>query len=347
MKQELYFRMSALMKDDDRVVGLITHRGQEGFGTYISLLLELRKRDGYVCAFSTLDYLARQWSQEPDLLREIVCNYGLFECSGTDETDRCFSSPDLDETMAAFNDWQAENGKRRRATAVQKPDDSVQKPLETGQGTAGGYRQPTVKRAADGRFTAIREKCPVNKLNELYKTTTTSVSSPREETEGGSAGAVVSGEPDVQETFTGMPMRPLKPWTELLDEAFAGRQWVEVQAMQSGCGIPFVEQLAAVKKLFHDHVIGQGAEEGLHTLRDVRSYFSNFNRPGTLTHRRLVEFLTQTVRERSRDDPYRFEQLDPVTGKRTYCGTPVPDDAPPRPSEEAVWNAESLQWEGF
>ena len=35
-------------------------------------------------------------------------------------------------------------------------------------------------------------------------------------------------------------------------------------------------------------------------------------------------------------DTYRFEQYNPDTGERPYCGIPIPHDAPPKPNDQAT-----------
>ena len=52
----------------------------------------------------------------------------------------------------------------------------------------------------------------------------------------------------------------------------------------------------------------------------------------------------KVVAQRSRIDEYRYEDRDPVTGKRSYCGLPIPDDAPPRPNTQAVWLPDKKVW---
>ena len=42
------------------------------------------------------------------------------------------------------------------------------------------------------------------------------------------------------------------------------------------------------------------------------------------------------------DDPYRFEKR--IGGQRTYMGCPIPDEAPPRPEDNAIWNDRTKQW---
>ena len=51
------------------------------------------------------------------------------------------------------------------------------------------------------------------------------------------------------------------------------------------------------------------------------------------TNTQLSEALKQTEAK----DFYRFEQRNPDTGERSYCGVPIPADAPPRPNDQAVW----------
>ena len=41
---------------------------------------------------------------------------------------------------------------------------------------------------------------------------------------------------------------------------------------------------------------------------------------------------------------YKYEDRDPSTGKRSYCGIPIPHDAPPKPNNQAVWNGEAGNW---
>ena len=52
----------------------------------------------------------------------------------------------------------------------------------------------------------------------------------------------------------------------------------------------------------------------------------------------------EAVARRRRDDEYRFEDRNPVTGERSYCGLPIPDDAPPRPNTQAIWLPEQKVW---
>ena len=76
-----------------------------------------------------------------------------------------------------------------------------------------------------------------------------------------------------------------------------------------------------------------------------QAYFANYIRPGKPT--RL--FLEEKLKERSRMQnestslsPY--ETYNPLTGERSYCGVPLPADAPPRPNGRATWDNLKQSW---
>ena len=77
---------------------------------------------------------------------------------------------------------------------------------------------------------------------------------------------------------------------------------------------------------------------------DVHQYFANFTAPGSRTSAFLhAELLKLEAVEQSHSlDPYRFEKR--IGGQRTYMGCPIPDEAPPRPEDNAIWNDRTKQW---
>ena len=77
---------------------------------------------------------------------------------------------------------------------------------------------------------------------------------------------------------------------------------------------------------------------------DVHQYFANFTVPGSRTSAFLhAELLKLEAAEQSHSlDPYRFEKR--IGGQRTYMGCPIPDEAPPRPEDNAIWNDRTKQW---
>jgi hypothetical protein len=128
-------------------------------------------------------------------------------------------------------------------------------------------------------------------------------------------------------------------WEGWLNEALGERSWLELQAIHSGLGGAFLPYLEVISKAFREHVLRQGTEVTICSLRDVKSYFSNYIRQGSITNKHLREVIEKAAAT----DVYRFEQL--VDGQRTYCGLTIPEGAPPRPAVTSVWDERKLCWE--
>ena len=123
-------------------------------------------------------------------------------------------------------------------------------------------------------------------------------------------------------------------WERYVDELAKEQQWIEIMAMRSGMGQVFVQRFGEVLQHFKRHVQAVGNEKDIQSPTDAKRYFCFFNTPGSPTFARLVAELQKPVDK----GKYKFEDRDPVTGQRSYCGVPIPADAPPRPNEQAVWN---------
>ena len=123
-------------------------------------------------------------------------------------------------------------------------------------------------------------------------------------------------------------------WERYVDELAKEQQWIEIMAMRSGMGQVFAQRFGEVLQHFKQHVQAVGNEKDIQTPSDAKRYFCFFNTPGSPTFARLVSELQKPVDK----GKYKFEDRDPVTDQRSYCGVPIPADAPPRPNEQAVWN---------
>ena len=104
-------------------------------------------------------------------------------------------------------------------------------------------------------------------------------------------------------------------------------------AMRSGLGKAFVQRFGEVLQHFKRHIQAVGNEKDIQSPGDAKRYFCFFNTPGSVTFRKLVDELQKPV-DRGK---YKHEDRDPATGQRSYCGVPIPEDAPPRPNSQAVW----------
>ena len=122
-------------------------------------------------------------------------------------------------------------------------------------------------------------------------------------------------------------------WERYIDELQQEQQWIEVMAMRSGLGMVFVNRFPEVRRLFKLHVQAVGNEKDIQSPGDAKRYFCFFNTPGSAPFRQLVAELQKPIDK----GKYKYEDYDAATGQRSYCGVPIPSDAPPRPNEQAVW----------
>ena len=122
-------------------------------------------------------------------------------------------------------------------------------------------------------------------------------------------------------------------WERYVDELRNEQSWIELMAMRSGLGKAFVQRFDKVLQLFKEHVQSVAHESHIVSPSEAKRYFCFFNTPGSATFRKLVEELQKPIDK----GKYKHEDVDPATGQRSYCGVPIPSDAPPRPNEQAVW----------
>ena len=137
------------------------------------------------------------------------------------------------------------------------------------------------------------------------------------------------------------PLSCKLPWEEYVDELDKEQQWKEIMAMRTGLKMEFFSLYPRIVECFKNHVRALGKERSILSSSDAKQYFCFFLAPGSNTFQRLMAQLKQPS---DKDSPYRFEERDPITGQRSYCGVPIPPDAPPRPNAQAVWNSETKQW---
>lgn len=114
--------------------------------------------------------------------------------------------------------------------------------------------------------------------------------------------------------------------------------------MKSGYGGLLSRYFKEAVGFFKQHILLYDKGPSLLNSSDVHQYFANFTVPGSRTSAFLhAELLKLEAAEQSHSlDPYRFEKR--IGGQRTYMGCPIPDEAPPRPEDNAIWNDRTKQW---
>ena len=122
-------------------------------------------------------------------------------------------------------------------------------------------------------------------------------------------------------------------WEKYVNELQEDEQWKELMAMRTGLRKKFYAFFPRIVECFKRHVRMLGNEGHILSPGDAKRYFCFYLDPGSVTFKRLMEEL-QTPADKGK---YRYEDRDPTTGQRSYCGVPIPLDAPPRPNGQAVW----------
>lgn len=155
------------------------------------------------------------------------------------------------------------------------------------------------------------------------------------ETEAAAAAAVAALE---------SPLFPIRSWETLVDEMAADRSWMDMVGAHSALGQLYIDHRDEVVDLFRQHIRLYDKGGGLLRRNDVRQYCANYLAAGSRTCQGVRQRLLDALRQRQTDDGVSpYETI--VDGHRTYLGRPIPDDAPPRPDEYAVWNEQTHRWE--
>lgn len=324
MENNQYIPLGTNHLADDNLISLIECYGMAGYGIYIALLFELRQRADYVCALRSLPALARRWDVDPDTLESIVHDFGLFGfVLKTDADPASAARMEPDHFYSHYLNVAMEPLEQKRLLLS----------------AAGRRRAITAERAVDGRFTSLVQQVEKSKEEESK--------SKEEQKESKTPPPENKTDPNESSTEpqSENPAAPMaRKWELLLDAIFGEQSWVEIQAMHSGMRLAFLEQLPQILAFFKSHIRTYGKEGTIGCESDAKSYFSNFIRPASATRKALDAYLDKLQRTERTNDPYRHEDHDPPTGARSYCGRPIPPNAPPRPHENAVWSEELQEW---
>ncbi len=147
-----------------------------------------------------------------------------------------------------------------------------------------------------------------------------------------------------------------RAFEKLVEEAMKDEYWLELITMRTG--LPLKKKRQEIAEIFKRHVILMGKETEIYSVKEAKNYFANYTRKGTQTHKELIQGLRVASRHGQvpcgrqggtagssydEEDLYRYEEVNLETGERSYCGIRIPQEAPPRPNENAVWN--NARWE--
>ncbi len=383
MKKDQYFNLEVNLLNDDNIAGMMSELdAAEALGIYVMLLLHLRTKDNYEasCTPLLLRAFARRHDLELDMLEKVLHDYNLFE---VDEERQTFRAPYLDRVMQRLEEkWRmdTENGKKggrpkKRAKCAETPATKGRKPNETQErreeekigitpvvnnssNTLAGGAADAAMVVAEIPAAAATGTSGNSGASESSRTSRTSEMTVIPETEEKIS---ASGSSETSEVRTassvpvgrGMriravdeegqqPLQPVLSWETLVDRLADSRLYMELAGQRSGLGRLFIDHQQQIIGLFKKHILLYGKESGLLFFEDVKRYFSNYIAAGSPTCRMLREELMREIKERESRDVSRFESV--VDGKRMYLGRLIPNSAPPRPDNSAVWDDAHKRW---
>ena len=348
MKKDQYFNLEVNLLNDDNIAGMMSELdAAEALGIYVMLLLHLRTKDNYEasCTPLLLRAFARRHDLELDMLEKVLHDYNLFE---VDEERQTFRAPYLDRVMQRLEEkWRmdTENGKKggrpkKRAKCAETPATKGRKPNETQERREEEKIgiTPVVNNSSNTLAGGAADAAMVVAETE-EKISATGASGTSETSEVRTASSVPVGRGmrirAVDEEGQ-QPLQPVLSWETLVDRLADSRLYMELAGQRSGLGRLFIDHQQQIIGLFKKHILLYGKESGLLFFEDVKRYFSNYIAAGSPTCRMLREELMREIKERESRDVSRFESV--VDGKRMYLGRLIPDSAPPRPDNSAVWD---------
>ena len=382
MKKDQYFNLEVNLLNDDNIAGMMSELdAAEALGIYVMLLLHLRTKDNYEasCTPLLLRAFARRYDLELDMLEKVLHDYNLFE---VDEERQTFRAPYLDRVMQRLEEkWRmdTENGKKggrpKRAKCAETPATKGRKPNETQErreeekigitpvvnnssNTLAGGAADAAMVVAEIPAAAATGNSGSSGASESSRTSRTSEMTVIPETEEKISATGTSETSEVRTASSvpvgrGMriravdeegqqPLQPVLSWETLVDRLADSRLYMELAGQRSGLGRLFIDHQQQIIGLFKKHILLYGKESGLLFFEDVKRYFSNYIAAGSPTCRMLREELMREIKERESRDVSRFESV--VDGKRMYLGRLIPDSAPPRPDNSAVWDDAHKRW---
>ena len=351
MKKDQYFNLEVNLLNDDNIAGMMSELdAAEALGIYVMLLLHLRTKDNYEasCTPLLLRAFARRYDLELDMLEKVLHDYNLFE---VDEERQTFRAPYLDRVMQRLEEkWRmdTENGKKggrpkKRAKCAETPATKGRKPNETQERREEEKIgiTPVVNNSSNTLAGGAADAAMV--VAETEEKISASGSSETSEVRTASSVPVGRGMRIRAVDEEGQqPLQPVLSWETLVDRLADSRLYMELAGQRSGLGRLFIDHQQQIIGLFKKHILLYGKESGLLFFEDVKRYFSNYIAAGSPTCRMLREELMREIKERESKDVSRFESI--VDGKRMYLGRLIPDSAPPRPDNSAVWDDAHKRW---
>ena len=372
---EQFIRLNCSLMSDYKMMKLNAEMKCMGIGLYIQMILFLRRQQEYKHDFNELDLLAEQWGATVEDLQHLIKDFnlfvimedGYFRCLYLDEVMGYQNK--LSEQRAAAGSKGGRSSKKKTVQTAEKVitstvltaadkeanDDAGNKENNTESNAENSVKcmKNTIEKSDDENVTentlqCIDNECVNGGLQASFKQNFIREEKNRGEKKKKDDVDIIETNDSIDDDMkfcSGKKSGEMLRWECYINEAFKVQSWVEIVGMMSGLKGDFLNNLPFIRSMFKKHVVVQGSTERITSVSEAQAYFANYIRPGKPT--RL--FLEEKLKERSRMQnesislsPY--ETYNPLTGERSYCGVPLPGNAPPRPNGRATWDNLKQSW---
>ena len=379
---EQFIRLNCSLMSDYKMMKLNADMKCMGLGLYLKTILFLRKQEEYKHDFNELDLLAEQWGVTVENLQHLIKDFNLFVITEDGYFRSLYLDEvmgyqnKLSEKRAAAGSKGGKSSKKKTVKATvptaseigrdginegkgsdapcmdSKEEIHMENCAENNVKSSADSMKNTAEKNMDAFLTENSIQCVDNECcNEpsqaSFKQNFIREEENREEKKNNSnkekeiiAVAAVDEPSRFSESSETIPR-----WEQCINEAFTIRSWLEAVGMMSGLKELFLNNLSFIRDLFKKHVVAQGNTGGITSVSEAEAYFANYIRRERPT--RL--FLEEKLKERSRMQKESvsfspYESYNPQTGERSYCGVPLPADAPPRPNGRVTWDNLKKRW---
>ena len=379
---EQFIRLNCSLMSDYKMMKLNADMKCMGLGLYLKTILFLRKQEEYKHDFNELDLLAEQWGVTVENLQHLIKDFNLFVITEDGYFRSLYLDEvmgyqnKLSEKRAAAGSKGGKSSKKKTVKATVPTASEIGRDgINEGKGSdapcmdskeeiyMANSAENNVKNSAESMknatekntdeflteksFQCVDNECCNEHSQASFKQNFIREEENREEKKNNSnkekeiiAVTAVDEPPRFSESSETIPR-----WEQCINEAFTIRSWLEAVGMMSGLKELFLNNLSFIRDLFKKHVVAQGNTGGITSVSEAQAYFANYIRRERPT--RL--FLEEKLKERSRMQKESvsfspYESYNPQTGERSYCGVPLPADAPPRPNGRVTWDNLKQRW---
>ncbi|MDL2304700.1 DUF4373 domain-containing protein, partial [Bacteroides sp. OttesenSCG-928-D19] len=99
-----YIPIGTDMMNDDAVCALINKYGMRGYGTYMAIIVELRKHKNYSCGTDSLRVMARKCNVRFAFLLSVITDFGLFYVEEMEDDKIQISSDYVNRVMLPYDE---------------------------------------------------------------------------------------------------------------------------------------------------------------------------------------------------------------------------------------------------